>query len=78
MTPTTEEVPVTTITPAQYMTALNALGLDPMLTVSVSITSDWAHMTLVQTDKDGAPVIELGRLVTHSVDIPIRPEGAPT
>lgn len=70
-------MPDPTIAPSQYVAAVEALGLDPTMTVSVSITADWAHLTLVDVD-DGAPVIELGRLVTYSVDIPILPEGAPT
>lgn len=61
------------ITPDQYAAAVRALGLDLALTHSVSITADWAQLTLVNTDADGVPIVELGRLTTRSVGVPITP-----
>jgi hypothetical protein len=57
---------------------VEALGLDLALTHSVSITADWAQLTLVNTDEHGAPIVELGRLTTRSVGVPIAASTAAT
>lgn len=73
-------MPDPTITPAQYRAALEALGLDPAMTVSVTVQADYAHILLVATDEHGTPTVDLGRLATRAVGVTIRdpePEPAP-
>lgn len=69
-----EETTVTTptITREQYIAAIEALGLDPNLTVQVSLQADWAHVTLAETDEDGMPIVDLGRLTTRSLPVQIQ------
>lgn len=64
-------MPPTSISPAQYTAALEALGLDPRLTISVTLQADWAHIVTAETDGDGDPIVELGRLVPRTASVPI-------
>ena len=64
-------MPDPTITPAQYTAALEALGLDPRLTISVTLQADWAHIVTAELDNDGNPIVELGRLVPRTTSVPI-------
>lgn len=65
-------MPDPTITPEQYTAALEALGLDPRLTISVSLQADWAHIVTAELDEDGDPIVELGRLVPRTTSVPIQ------
>lgn len=60
-----------TITRTQYTAALEALGLDPRLTISVTLQADWVHIVTAETDDDGDPIVELGRLVPRTASVPI-------
>lgn len=67
-------MPNPTITRAQYTAALEALGLDPRLTISVSLQAGGAYITTAETDDDGDPIVELGQLVPRSISVPIATE----
>lgn len=58
-------------TPTQRRAALEVLGLDPDLTISVSLATDWASATVADTTEDGALRMVDGQLVTKSVSGPI-------
>jgi len=60
------------ITPEQYRAALEALGLDPRLTISVTLQADWAHIITAELDDDGDPIVEPGRLVPRTTFVPIQ------
>lgn len=65
-------MPDPTITPEQYTAALETLGLNPRLTISVSLQAGAAYIVTAQTDDDGDPLVELGQLVPRSVSVPIQ------
>lgn len=67
MTATTLAPP--TITQAMYVDALEILGLDPDLVVSINLTSTWITLTLVEADEEGRPHLSLGQLRTKQVTI---------
>ena len=50
------------ITGAQIRAAHEALGLDPDLTLGVSISPGYVHVTSAQVDDDGHPVLVGGVL----------------
>lgn len=66
-----------TVTPDQRRAALQALGLDPDLTVSVSVASDWLTALVITTDDDGHPRVGDGTPITHSVSVPITAAESP-
>lgn len=59
------------ITRAQARDAYARLGLDPDLTVSVSLTPTWAHVTLARVDESGHPIVSGGVLQTvdHGIQL---------
>lgn len=65
-------MPDPTINSTQYTAALEALGLDPRLTISVTLQADWAHIVTAELDNDGDPIVELGRLVPRAASVPIQ------
>lgn len=75
MTPTTPPEHSLGITSAQRRAAIDALGLDPDLTVTLSVASDWATVVVVQTTESGAPRVIDGAAVTDTLSGPIlKPE----
>lgn len=62
------------ITETQYRAAVEALGLDPDLVVSVTLGSQWVTISQVKLH-DGKPVVELGQVVTEQVAGPLVAEG---
>lgn len=50
------------ITSAQVRAVHDALGLDPDLTLHVSISPDYVHVTTAETDEDGHPIVKGGVL----------------
>lgn len=64
------------ITRAQTRDAYALLGLDPDLTVSVSLTATWAHVTLARVDEAGHPVVSGGVLQTVEHGIQLTEEAA--
>lgn len=66
-----------TVTVDQRHAALEALGLDPDLTMTASVASDWLTALVITTDEDGHPRVDGGSPVTHTVSVPItRPDPA--
>lgn len=66
-----------TVTNTDRREAITALGLDPDLTVSASIASDWLTALVISTDEGGHPRVDGGSPVTHTVSVPItRPDSA--
>ena len=65
-------------TPAQRRAAIEALGLDPDLTISVSLATDWASATVADTAEGGALRMVDGQLATRTLSGPIaEPTEAP-
>lgn len=64
------------ITTGQLRAALGALGLDPDLTVSVSMSSTWAHVVTAQVDEDGHAIVSGGVLQTVDHGIQLTEEAA--
>ena len=58
-----------TVTPDQRRAAIEALGLDPDLTISVSLATDWASATVADTS-DGLHMVD-GQLATLSLSGPV-------
>ena len=50
------------ITLAQIRAVHEALGLDPDLTLHVSISPDYVHVTTAKVDEDGHPIVTSGVL----------------
>lgn len=59
------------ITPAQVRAAHEALGVDPDLTLHVSISPGYVHVTAAELNADGHPVVTGGALqcVETSVNV---------
>ena len=59
------------ITTAQVRAAHVALGLDPDLTLSVSLSPTWAHVVTAQVDEGGHPIVSGGVLQTvdHGIQL---------
>lgn len=53
-------------TPAQILAAYDALGLDHDLTLSVSISPGYVHVSTAETDPGGHPVVTGGMLQSVS------------
>ena len=64
------------ITPAQVRAAHEALGLDPDLTLHVSISPGYVHTTTAEVDEDGHPIVKAGELQRVEASIPVEPEEA--
>lgn len=62
------------ITPATLAAILNALGLNPKLTIAVQITASEVTAQFIQLDANGVLVRSSGDDVIHYVEIPV--EGA--
>lgn len=62
------------ITAAQVRAAYDALGLDYDLTLSVSISPGYAHVTTAQLDEDGAAVVAGGVLQRVETGIEVEQE----
>ena len=63
------------ITAAQVRAAYDALGLDHDLTLGVTITPGHVHVTTVQVDEAGHPVVTGGVLQRVETGHDIREEG---
>ena len=59
------------ITPDQYRAAIDALGLDPDLIVSVTLSGAWVSITQITVSPEGVPLISLGQHVTHTSGGPL-------
>lgn len=64
------------ITPAQVRAAHEALGLDPDLTLHVSISPGYVHTTTAEVDEGGHPIVTSGVLRRVEASIPVEPEEA--
>ena len=64
------------ITSAQIRAAHEALGLDPDLTLHVSISPGYVHTTTAEVDEDGHPIVTAGVLQRVEASIPVEPEEA--
>ena len=64
------------ITPAQIRAAHEALGLDPDLTLSVSISPGYVHVTTVEVDEDGHPIVTGGVLQRVETGADVTEEGS--
>lgn len=49
------------ITKSQYRAAVTALGLDPDLVSSVTLSGTWVHIAEIEVMADGRPKIDLGQ-----------------
>lgn len=64
------------ITAAQVRTAHEALGLNPDLTLHVSISPGYVHTTTAKVNEDGHPIVTSGVLQRVEASIPVEPEEA--
>ena len=64
------------ITPAQVRAAHEALGLDPDLTLHVSISPGYVYVTTAEVDGDGHPIVTGGVLQRVEASMPVEPEEA--
>ena len=64
------------ITSAQIRAAHEALGLDPDLTLHVSISPGYVHTTTAEVDEDGHPIVTGGVLRRVEASTPVEPEEA--
>lgn len=58
-------------TPAQRRAAIEALGLDPDLTISISVGPDWASATVADTTSDGSLRMTDGQLAVRTLSGPV-------
>lgn len=71
-------MPESLCTPAQRRAAIQALGLDPDLTISISVGADWASATVADTTEAGALRMVNGQLATRTLSGPVaEPTEAP-
>lgn len=61
-------------TPSHVRAVYDALGLDHDLTLGVSITPGYIHITTAQTDEHGAPIVTGGVLQRTSTGHDIEEE----
>ena len=66
------------ITPAQVRAAHDALGLDPDLTLHVSISPGYVHVTTAEVDEDGHPIVTGGVLQRVETSVDVTDEGSPS
>lgn len=64
------------ITAAQVRAAHEALGLDPDLTLHVSISPGYVHTTSAEVDEDGHPIVTAGVLQRVEASMPVESEEA--
>ena len=62
------------ITTGQVRAALDALGLDPDLTLHVSISPGYVHIATAEADKGGHPVVRGGVLQRVETGIEVEQE----
>ena len=62
------------ITTGQVRAALDALGLDPDLTLHVSISPGYVHIATAEVDEDGHPVVRGGVLQRVETGIEVMQE----
>lgn len=66
-----------TITPAQRHAAIEALGLDPDLTVTITLGPEWASIMVADVDEDGKPRMVNGTLALNTLSIPVADQDQP-
>jgi hypothetical protein len=64
------------ITPAQIRAAHEALGLDPDLTLHVSISPGYVHVTTAELDEGGHPIVTGGVLQRVETSVETTTEGS--
>lgn len=64
------------ITSTQVRAAHEALGLDPDLTLHVSISPGYVHVTTAEVDEDGHPIVTGGVLQRVEASMSVEPEEA--
>lgn len=64
------------ITPAQIQAAHEALGLDHDLTLHVSISPGYVHVTTAEVDADGHPLVTGGVLQRVETGVDVTDEGS--
>lgn len=66
------------ITTAQVRAAYEALGFDPDLTLSVSISPGYVYVATAEVDEDGHPVVKGGVLQRVETGVDVTDEGSPS
>lgn len=64
------------ITSAQVRAAHEALGLDPDLTLHVSISPGFVHVATAEVDEDGHPIVTGGVLRSVEAGVDVTTEGS--
>lgn len=64
------------ITSAQVRAAHEALGLDPDLTLHVSISPGFVHVATAEVDEDGHPIVTGGVLQSIETGVDVTTEGS--
>lgn len=64
------------ITSAQVRAAHEALGLDPDLTLHVSISPGYVHVTTAEVDEGGHPIVTGGVLHRVETSVDVTTEGS--
>ena len=64
------------ITSAQVRAAHEALGLDPDLTLHVSISPGFVHVATAEVDEDGHPIVTGGMLQSVETSTDVTDEGS--